>query len=368
MKSKLILVLVTLFSATCFSTFLSVTASAMTSSGLTIDAAEVGVAKFHRYDNHVHPYGASNAWLPYVLPENAPTDQATTINNPDGSVSIFFMTLDDLLNSVIRVADQRHQPVTVLNIHGHGLPGGMWFPANVSFQQSIECSSWNDAASGSDKDNYDQYYSPVGASEIDAIREMSQTANYRSTCTTGLSEWQAEVAKTPQFKSVLAADAQVHFLSCVVGLGEAGRAFTEGVAKLLFPDGHGAVETSVDFGLGDWSMPRGMGFWDMQSSAQLEHDNDIYPKDRKDSEIAQKGTIRLVMGGISGWHSRMMAEQSFMTLGFDSDLHAKEALLPEATGKSDEHDMLIGSPNLSSPETLPWRIRVPGTSAYVYRK
>lgn len=350
--------------------FIGVGSAAQASPGLTIHAEEVGVGKFHRYDNQVHPYGSGSAWLPYVLSREAPTDHTTLVENPDGSVSIFFMTLEDLLSSVVQVATRRHEPVAALNIHGHGLPGGMWFPANASFQQSIECSSWNQAASGSDEENYRQYYQPMSVSDVRAIREMSQTVNYHGTCTTGVAEWQTEVAKIPRLKAVLAADAQVHFLSCVVGLGEAGRAFTEGVAKALFPDGHGAVETSLDFGLGDWSMPQGMGFWDMTDEDQVAHDGGIYAADRKDSEIAQKGTIRLVLAGMSGWHSTLLADQSFMTMGFDAGLEkeaASSSSLPAGNAGPEGLESMV-PPAVRAPGPPPWRVRVPGTQAYVYRR
>ena len=97
------------------------------------------------------------------------------------------------------------------------------------------------------------------------------------------------VAKAAEFKSVLARDIQIHFLSCVVGLGSNGETFTRGIADLLLTAGGGGrVETSMNFGLGDWSMPEGMGFWDLQSDAQVDHDNSLYTKNHTDREIAQK--------------------------------------------------------------------------------
>ena len=100
---------------------------ALATSGLVVHTSEFGVGKFHRYDNQVHAYGTTNAWLPYILPSNAETDQPLIQGNADGSVTVFFSTLDDLIASVIQVSKDRHQPVAVLNIHGHGLPGTMWF-------------------------------------------------------------------------------------------------------------------------------------------------------------------------------------------------------------------------------------------------
>jgi hypothetical protein len=48
--------------------------------GLVIHSAELGVGKFHRYDNQKHPYGAENAWTPYVLPADADT-QSTLVTD-----------------------------------------------------------------------------------------------------------------------------------------------------------------------------------------------------------------------------------------------------------------------------------------------
>ena len=110
----------------------------------------------------------------------------------------------------------------------------------------------------------------------------------------------------------------------------------------------------MDFGLGDWSMPKGMGFWDYQSDAQLEHDNSIYPVDHKDAEIAQKGTIRMVTLGGSGasmnWSSQLLANQDFLPLNFETGITGT----PVA---ETVHEM--------STRAVPSVIRVPGTQAHV---
>jgi hypothetical protein len=323
----------------------------LAASGLVIHTAEFGVGKFHRHDNKVHAYGASNAWTPYILPEGASSDKPLVINNADGSVTVFFSTLDDLISSVTQISQSRHQLVQVLNVHGHGLPGTMWFPSNDQELQGWTCADWKDAASGSDESNYEQYYSAVSPDEIRQIRAISDNPNIKQGCTTGLQEWRGGVAKAPAFKSVFAPNAQIHFLSCVVGLGDSGKAFTQGIAELLLPQG-GRVETSMDFGLGDWSMPEGMGFWDLVSDAQVEHDNDLYAKDKKDREIAQKGTIRMATyAGASGWQSSLLSDRDFMGLGFEAGI--------------------LGTPVSEAPherrahEPVPTRIRVPGTRSYV---
>ena len=323
------------------------------SQGLVIHSAEFGVGKFHRQDNKVHPYPQNSSWAPYILPDNAPTDKPLIKTNADGSISIFYSTLDDLLASVMRVVQVRKAPVSVLNVHGHGLPGAMWFPATDKDLKSGACSSWVGAASGSDEENYSQYYSAVSPDEIRAIRAMSNSTSIHMGCTTGLKQWQAEVAKVPQFKQVFAPDAQVHFLSCVVGLGNAGQAFTQGVADLLLSQGQGRVETSTNFGLGDWSMPEGMGFWDLLTDNQVEHDNDVYTKDRKDREIAQKGVIRRVTFGARGWQSSLIGNQNFMSLGFSTRTLGAELVLEEPVST----DVELG--------LMPTELRIPGTRAYV---
>jgi hypothetical protein len=333
-------------------TIFSLASTAALATGLVVHTSEFGVGKFHRIDNQKHAYDKNSAWLPYVLPDNAATDKALTVDNADGSVTIFYSTLDDMLAAVVQVSQSRRQPVSVLNIHGHGLPGAMWFPPTADALASSDCADWRAAASGSDQDNYDQYYSAVSVDEIQEIRMASNMPGMlMAQCTTGLDEWKSEVAKVTAFKSVLASDVQIHFLSCVVGLGSAGQGFAEGVAGLLAADGSAArVEASMDFGLGDWSMPGGMGFWDMQSETQVNHDNDIYVKDKEDKEIAQKGTIRVVTSAAAGWTSAMLADQDYMKLGFESSLGRFLPIQPQVF------------PHLRS---VPTQLRIPGTTRYV---
>jgi hypothetical protein len=271
--------------------------------------------------------------------------------NDDGSYTVFFSTLDELIGSVVQISTTENKKVSVVNVHGHGLPGAMWFPKDAEDLAGWECSDWQAAASGSDEDNYNQYYSAVSVSEIQQVREMSNNPNIQMGCTTGLKEWQAGVAKTPAFKDVLAADAQIHFLSCVVGLGSNGDTFTQGIAALILPQGNGRVESSMDFGLGDWSMPQGMGFWDYQTDAQVDHDNSLYVVDHKDAEIAQKGTIR--MASFSGSHmaSQLLADRDFLPLGFEASV----------TGTPVSES--VQAFDFSKP--VPSRIRVPGTASYV---
>lgn len=323
----------------------AISSNALADHELVVNAAEFGVAKFHRADNKAHAYGADNAWSVYILPDNMPTDHVQILKNSADNYSVFYSTLDEMLAAVVQISQTEKRPVSVLNIHGHGLPGAMWFPKDEKALNGIGCSQWQDAASGSDEDNMSQYYSALSLSEIRQIRQMSNASGIFMPCTTGLKEWQQGVQKNLSIKTALAADIRIHFLSCVVGLGRLGDEFTKGIAALLVT-GNGHVTTSMNFGLGDWSMPEGMGFWDYQNDQQLDRDNSVYPVNRRDADIAQLGSIRLANTGSA---SSVLASQRVMPLGFDS-------LVPGVQSES-----LLTAES----QSLPASVRIPGTKARV---
>ena len=334
-----------LFSSLCF----LFAVSAFASNGLVVHTTEFGVGKFHRYDNQVHPYGAQNAWAPYILAQGAPTDKALTVKNADGSYTVFFSTLDEMMTSVVAISQSTGKKVSVLNIHGHGLPGAMWFPKDENTKNGWSCGDWVRAASGDDVDNYNQYYGPLSTDEIMQIRDISNNPGVRMSCTTGANEWRQGIAKTPAFRASFESDAQFHFLSCVVGLGSVGDQFTKDIASIVL-NGGGHVQTSMAFGLGDWSMPEGMGFWDYQSEAQVDRDNAKYPVDHQDREIAQKGSVRMASFANGAWSTTALAGRDFMVLGFEEGLKLGS---------------FITTPLSTRVAPMPTRIRVPGTGAYV---
>lgn len=325
----------------------------LASASLTVHTTEFGVAKFHRLDNKLHHYAANNVWAPVILPDDAATDKPLVRKNADGSYTVFYSTLEEMVTTISHLAQEQHDTVGILNVHGHGLPGAMWFPKDAKTLASIVCWDWKSAANGDDQGNYDQYYSPVSASEVQQIRDMSKADAPNMACTTGLREWTEIVNKHPEFKSSISADAQVSFLSCVVGLGKAGDNFTKGMAQLLLPpNSSGRVQTSTNFGLGDWSMPDGMGFWDYISDEQLNHDNEVYPKDKQDAEIKQKGTIRLAFNSQSQWVSGLISNQDVMIFDHKSPIQPDSfTLLNEEFSAS------------TQPESV-HMIRIPGTNAH----
>ncbi len=323
--------------------------ASLSNQGLVVHTTEFGVGKFHRYDNQVHPYGATNAWSPYILPANAATDKALTMKNADGSYTVFFSTLDEMMTSVAQLAQSQGKKVSVLNVHGHGLPGAMWFPKDDSTLKSWACADWRQAASGADVDNYNQYYGAVSVDEIMQIRQISNSPNVHMSCTTGAKEWQAGVAKNPAFKAAMSDDAQMHFISCVVGLGTVGDQFTKDIASIVLPNGSGRVETAMAFGLGDWSMPEGMGFWDFQSNEQVANDDAKYPVDHQDREIAQKGSIRMASQASGQWGTQVLANRDFMSLAFEASILGTRVV----------------EPYLYTPSApVPTRVRIPGTNAF----
>lgn len=288
--------------------------------GIIINAAEYGIGKFHRKDNQVHQYEADNAWKVFVLADNAQTSTMQTIENENSTYTVYYTNLEELLIEVVALAKKTGKKVSVININAHGLPGGMWFPKDVKTRESMECASWRTAARGSDEDNYNQYYSTISKEEIADFTRLSQAGSIPSfNCLTGLNEWTAIVARVPEIKNVFTTDAQIHMHSCLVGLGTLGEKFTLGLAKLLFSKGTQQVQTSIKFGLGDWSMPEGMGFWTYMSDDQIERDNANYPINRKDREMAQKGDIRVAQMTETGMvKSGMIKNQDFMFMALDT--------------------------------------------------
>lgn len=332
--------------------FFTLSASA---AGLIIHTAELGVGKFHRMDNQAHNYGSS-AWAPYIMLDSDQGLATFSRKNTDGSYSIFYSSLEAMMKEAVKIAEIENTAITVLNVHGHGLPGAMWFPATDAILNSSECSSWRQAAEGSDKANYDQYYSPVGKSDIMQIRQMSGMSDLTvfMGCVTGLSQWKTVVKENPEFKASLSKDAILHFASCVVGLGKAGELFTQGIAELLLPvDGQGRVETSVNFGLGDWSIPKGMGFWDYQNDAQLKHDNSIYGTHRNDSEIAQMGTIRMSQVQNGKWTTVLIGNQREMSL---------------VDGTAPQGPLMADAPRAISLQGIPSKVRIPRTNSFIELK
>jgi len=318
--------------------------------GLTVHVAEIGIGKFHRMDNSIHTYADDNMWKPYVLADGASTKTPLLVQNKNGSYTIFFSNLDELMGAMENLSATTHLKIKNFNMNAHGLPGHMWYPKDARTQGGFGCMQWRQAASAEDQSNYDQYYSPVEKSEIMQIRQLSNQSSLGLgvSCVSGLKEW-SDLAAKHHLKSIFTLDAQIHFMSCVVGLGKMGDEFTKGIAALLLSGDQGRVQTSTKFGLGDWSMPEGMGFWDYVTDDQLNHDNEIYPKDRTDRELMQKGSVRTagLLNGKIG--SNLIDNRDFIF----SDGRDPGIITP---GSEEEV--------LESTSVLPTSVRIPGTNAH----
>ncbi len=315
--------------------------------GLTINAAEIGIGKFHRHDNKQHMYENQNAWSPYILPEGEIKNLPYVKEVSSDTVTIFFDTLEGLLKQMVKIANDRNEKVVVMNINAHGLPGGMWFPATEKIMNSWSCMQWKQAAQGGDEGNYNQYYSAVSKEDIMQLREYSKTGG-NMPCVTSGTQWKTVVATIPGMKEVFADGARVNLLSCLVGLGPVGDKFTKELAQILFGETKGSVRTSIKLGLGDWSMPEGMGFWDYIDDEQLAKDNAVYPVNKKDRDIMQKGPVRVASLDKGQWGTKVVEGLDFMSLdgAFDSGF-----VVPE--------------PVLNVKGIKPSRLRIPGTSQYV---
>lgn len=330
------------------------------SAGLIIHASEIGIAKFHRHDHSVRPYEHNNLWRHYALSPGANTVTPQVRDNDDQSVTVIFSNLDELFTSLQNLAESKGKKIDVLNISAHGLPGAMWFPSDQARMNSNECASWRKSAEGDDKANYEQYYSALDASEIKEIRALANLPSlaFMTPCTTGTSEFGRIRKKHAKLASIFSADAQIHFFSCVVGLGWAGKRFVYAVASQLLSGENSKVQAAMNFGLGDWSMPEGMGFWDYQNSEQLERDNRRYPVDRKDRDIMQKGSVRMAIRQQSEWKVGIVSGLDFM-LGTKDDLRLIEQ------GIFDAEDVVDAGSEQQFVHTKNFSVRIPGTHVRV---
>lgn len=328
--------------------------------GLIIYAAEMGIGKFHRYDNKVHKYENNNVWRHFILPEGDNLKSPLVRTNDDSSVTIFFSSLEELLQSVEKVSNERKTKVSVLNLNAHGMPGAMWFPVDESARKSSACADWVSAAEGDDKANYDQYYSPIPKAEIIQIRLFSKlpSMGFMAPCTTGASGWSKVLKRNPGVKAAFASDAQLHLFSCIVGLGWAGKRFTANLAEALFTGDGAKVEAAMNFGLGDWSMPEGMGFWDYLNDEQLKRDNAKYPINRSDREMMQKGQIRIAQKNKNDWNVGIVENLDFMLAEKDNlDVNTRAIFdIPEEVASQAEYE---------AAKANGMNLRIPGTKAYV---
>jgi len=270
-------------------------ASSPQAAGLVINAVEIGTAKFHRHDNGLHAYGAQSAWAPFIAPAGDLSRTPIVFDTANG-VTIIFSHLEELLQAVAAISSTRNARVSVFNIHAHGVPGGTCFPKNEKQAESQECSVWKKLSAAPDEDSYELYYFPLDEDDIRALRRLSGGSGGRN-CVTAAQDWIEVVARLPGIQDMFTDDARIRFLSCLVGLGTAGEQFSRTVARLLIAGRRNArVETALNFGLADWSMPEGMGFWDYIDDAQLERDKKARIPSRRDRAVMRNGTIRLTDG------------------------------------------------------------------------
>lgn len=277
--------------------------SSFASYALTIHAVELGIGKFHRMDNKVHPYSEGNVWIPMILPEGADLKDTPLIVQRSPEVfTVFFSSLEEVIQSVVKISKEQGRKINVLNIHAHGMPGAMFFPQTNNMRDSLLCANWRRHSAANDEKNYKMYYSSVSMINLKLVRAFSAIGDSKVTrvlnpllrdpCMTGLGAFERQAKKVDSFKSYFADDLEMKFLSCSVSLGRAGKDFVEGIGELFLNSKEGSVTASQNISLGDWSTPEGLGFWDGHSWKQVREDNKNYVQNRRDSDIAQPGAIR----------------------------------------------------------------------------
>jgi hypothetical protein len=327
-----------------FSLFISIQAIGRP---LVIHASSLGVGKFHRIDNAIHAYSDKSAWRPYILPNEA--KKPLTVENADGSVSIFFTSLEGLLTEAMRLVKEKKQKIQILNVHSHGLPGGMGFPGDEKMKNSPACDHWRKVEeNGSDQDNYNGYYFPVPKQLIMMLREISRgldPSNY--SCISGAKVWQQVITRL-EVPPMFTDNGEINFLGCAVGLGLAGKHFLATVGKLLLTGNQAMARAPIKLGLGDWSMDEGLGFWDYENDEQLNRDNAISMAKKRDREIMQMGPVRVTFPSSKSWSSISVTKLDFLRF-----------LLPEnsvVSSTTPEEENF-----LPTPRQLPQRIQIPKT-------
>jgi len=249
----------------------------------------------------------------------------------------------------------------------------MGFPRAVGSKdkaelESMNCSQWKETAQADDSKSYDEYYSTPDKQSIAMIKALGQN-HYSYPCVQGASEWESVGSKITNLKSYFSPDAEVNFLSCVVGLGSVGEDFTLRIAKLFLPaGGTGRVQAALKFGLGDWSMDKGMGFWDYINDDQLAKDSKDYETNKRDANMAQSGDVRVASHPQSGYEVTLLQNQScsfsracfsrclrqvlvdWMEFGPHSDLATRTARDPSRSSEIHPYSWDKGS---SDPEVIP---------------
>ncbi len=325
--------------------------------GLNIYAAELSVGKFYRMDNKLHKYAANNIWKNFIMPDHYNGSLESVIaEHSDGSISIYFSNLEDLLLTVVKVAADHGLKVASLNIRSHGVPGGLWFPMDRAQLATVECSQWLNSSKLKDIEVYNQYYSPISKGEVIGLRAVAQNPG-RHTCIVGAPEWKIIVQRHPELKKVFEAHSEINLLGSTIGLGRAGEVLNGTIASLLLNDRQAVVKSTVNFSLGDWSMPEGMGFWDYLSDPQLSKYSTTYPVLKKDREVAQKGTVRVTTFLKGQPFDKLVPDQTFLQFG-------------QGIGRG-PHPDVVQLPGFKERDTdplpAPAEVRIPGTRLKAFR-
>jgi|GEM_PF-6602461 len=260
---------------------------------LRIDAIEFSLGKFHRQANMLHPYSQQHAFKSFILPTNADDLKTFSVEQSKTHYSIFFTNLIDLFMMMDQISQTTGNKIQILNMTAHGTPGGLLIPRDPERMKSVECFQWKRSVTEPDGKVYEDYYKFSTIENLKAYEELSKEDHaplFR--CISGHKDWAIAMEQVPRLKTQFSHDAQIHFISCLVGKGELGFKFTESILKtsISIPDSQ-RVQASQELGLGDWSMDQGMGFWTFLDQEQYSFDFKNYPLFKEDALFKQHGNI-----------------------------------------------------------------------------
>lgn len=260
-----------------------------TNAGVVINAASYDIGKFHRAADQFEPYGNEHAFKGFVLPNDIESREAILIQSEPGVYSLFFHTFEQLIDGLVKLAQQIDQ----LNLNVHGVPGGLVMPLNETRRRSIECLPWRGLAYGEDILSFLKYYQLPSKDELDSYESLAaQNSVNRFNCLIGPKEIGEKLKATPAFKALLSNQFKLVFLSCLTGKGKIGSKLLMTLGDELLSTTGQVILSSPDLVLGDWSMGEGLGFWKYESEQQYQRDFFRYQNEKKDADIATSGTLK----------------------------------------------------------------------------
>ena len=290
-------------------------AQAQAEPDLSVHVSDFDIGKFHRESHRRHPYGKGNVWTNFVLPPDADGTSPVLVTNDDGSRSLFASNLEDVFENLIRLSAETGRKVGTLDLVAHGFPGAISFAADRRAFASGDCEAARKLIAGPDEASYRKYYAGTSLAAHERMLKSSTFANGRIACGSTAVDFKKTASRLTVVQAVFSERARIRILGCNVGRGSVGTLFVSEVAKALLIPGTDASVTAIrHYGLIDWSIPEGEGFWDVIGESQASRDEQTYPKDEMDSRYMKRGSIAVARFRAGKWRVAVTSDLSILRL------------------------------------------------------